>query len=142
MYACIGQQEDLRCNISADNFSYKRFNKIQKFMHFVNVSSLSDIQKRLNQYWLYQMIHFFQVIVTCLPFTLMVFVLDSWPFGLLLCKLSEFAKDVSVGVSVFTLTALSADRFFAIVDPMRKLHATGKLIYCSFNLQISITLFF
>lgn len=35
------------------------------------------------------------------------------------------AKDVSIGVSVFTLTALSADRFFAIVDPMRKLHTGG-----------------
>ncbi|XP_011262407.1 neuropeptide CCHamide-1 receptor isoform X1 [Camponotus floridanus] len=65
------------------------------------------------------------VIVTCVPFTFTVYILDSWPFGLLLCKLSECAKDVSIGVSVFTLTALSADRFFAIVDPMRKLHVTG-----------------
>ncbi|XP_058794044.1 neuropeptide CCHamide-1 receptor-like isoform X2 [Phymastichus coffea] len=65
------------------------------------------------------------VILICVPFTFAVYVLDSWPFGLALCRLSEFAKDVSVGVSVFTLTALSADRFFAIVDPMRKLHATG-----------------
>ncbi|XP_017893380.1 neuropeptide CCHamide-1 receptor-like [Ceratina calcarata] len=65
------------------------------------------------------------VIVTCVPFTFTVYILDSWPFGLLLCKVSECAKDISIGVSVFTLTALSADRFFAIVDPMRKLHATG-----------------
>ncbi|XP_070160044.1 neuropeptide CCHamide-1 receptor-like isoform X2 [Polyergus mexicanus] len=65
------------------------------------------------------------VIVTCVPFTFTVYILDSWPFGLLLCKLSECAKDISIGVSVFTLTALSADRFFAIVDPMRKLHVTG-----------------
>lgn len=59
------------------------------------------------------------------PFTAIVYILDSWPFGLLLCKLGECAKDISIGVSVFTLTALSADRFFAIVDPMRKLHVTG-----------------
>ncbi|KAK1122323.1 hypothetical protein K0M31_009545 [Melipona bicolor] len=65
------------------------------------------------------------VIMTCVPFTFTLYVLDSWPFGPLLCKFSECVKDVSVGVSVFTLTALSADRFFAIVDPMRKLHATG-----------------
>lgn len=38
--------------------------------------------------------------------------------------MSETAKDVSIGVSVFTLTALSADRYFAIVNPMRKLHAS------------------
>ncbi|XP_011500077.1 PREDICTED: gastrin-releasing peptide receptor-like [Ceratosolen solmsi marchali] len=65
------------------------------------------------------------VIMICIPFTFTVYVMDSWPFGLVLCKISEFAKDTSIGVSVFTLTALSADRFFAIVDPMRKLHATG-----------------
>ncbi|KOC66557.1 Gastrin-releasing peptide receptor [Habropoda laboriosa] len=66
-----------------------------------------------------------RVIVICVPFTFTVYILDSWPFGLVLCKVSECAKDISIGVSVFTLTALSADRFFAIVDPMRKLHATG-----------------
>nr|XP_012142847.1 PREDICTED: gastrin-releasing peptide receptor-like [Megachile rotundata] len=65
------------------------------------------------------------VIVTCVPFTITVYILDSWPFGLQLCRVSECAKDISIGVSVFTLTALSADRYFAIVDPMRKLHATG-----------------
>ncbi|XP_017766627.1 PREDICTED: neuropeptide CCHamide-1 receptor-like [Eufriesea mexicana] len=65
------------------------------------------------------------VIVTCVPFTFTVYILDSWPFGLVFCKVSECVKDISIGVSVFTLTALSADRFFAIVDPMRKLHATG-----------------
>ncbi|XP_063365354.1 neuropeptide CCHamide-1 receptor-like [Cydia amplana] len=42
-----------------------------------------------------------------------------------MCRVSEAAKDISIGVSVFTLTALSADRYFAIVDPLRKLHATG-----------------
>lgn len=66
-----------------------------------------------------------QVIMTCVPFTFTVYILDSWPFGLALCKVSECAKDISIGVSVFTLTALSADRFFAIVDPMRKFHTTG-----------------
>ncbi|XP_015432297.1 PREDICTED: neuropeptide CCHamide-1 receptor-like [Dufourea novaeangliae] len=65
------------------------------------------------------------VIMTSVPFTFTVYILDSWPFGLVLCKVSESVKDISVGVSVFTLTALSADRFFAIVDPMRKLHTTG-----------------
>ncbi|PBC28827.1 Neuromedin-B receptor [Apis cerana cerana] len=66
-----------------------------------------------------------RVIMTCVPFTFTVYILDSWPFGLVLCKVSECAKDISIGVSVFTLTALSADRFFAIVDPMRKFHTTG-----------------
>jgi bombesin-like receptor 3 len=60
------------------------------------------------------------VIVTCVPFVSTVYTFPSWPYGEPICKLAEFVKDLSVGVSVFTLTALSADRFFAIVDPMRK----------------------
>ncbi|GFG34895.1 hypothetical protein Cfor_07356, partial [Coptotermes formosanus] len=65
------------------------------------------------------------VIVTCVPFTSTVYTFESWPYGDLICKVSECMKDISIGVSVFTLTALSADRFFAIVDPMRKLHTAG-----------------
>nr|ALM88311.1 neuropeptide receptor A15 [Chilo suppressalis] len=65
------------------------------------------------------------VIITCVPFTSIVYTVESWPWGELVCRMSEAAKDVSIGVSVFTLTALSADRYFAIVDPLRKLHATG-----------------
>lgn len=64
------------------------------------------------------------VILICVPFTSTVYTFDSWPYGLFICKLSEAAKDVSIGVSVFTLTVLSADRFFAIVDPLKKLHSS------------------
>ncbi|KAJ9595789.1 hypothetical protein L9F63_013033, partial [Diploptera punctata] len=65
------------------------------------------------------------VIITCVPFTSTVYTVETWPYGERICKLSECIKDISIGVSVFTLTALSADRFFAIVDPMRKLHTGG-----------------
>ncbi|XP_073844488.1 CCHamide-1 receptor [Musca autumnalis] len=65
------------------------------------------------------------VIVTTVPLTSTVYTVDTWPWGSLLCTLSEFFKDVSIGVSVFTLTALSGDRYFAIVDPLRKFHAHG-----------------
>ncbi|KAJ6646054.1 Neuropeptide CCHamide-1 receptor [Pseudolycoriella hygida] len=63
------------------------------------------------------------VIITTVPFVSIVYTLDSWPWGESMCMVSEFVKDVSIGVSVFTLTALSSDRFFAIVDPLRKFHA-------------------
>ncbi|XP_072377282.1 neuropeptide CCHamide-1 receptor [Diabrotica undecimpunctata] len=65
------------------------------------------------------------VILTSVPFTSIVYTMESWPWGELICKLSEFAKDISIGVSVFTLTALSADRFFAIVDPLKKFHTSS-----------------
>lgn len=61
------------------------------------------------------------------PFTSAIFIHPSWPWGEFICKASEFFKDLSIGVSVFTLTALSGDRFFAIVDPLRKFHShSGK----------------
>ncbi|XP_057652476.1 neuropeptide CCHamide-1 receptor [Diorhabda carinulata] len=65
------------------------------------------------------------VILTSVPFTSIVYTMESWPWGELICKISEFAKDISIGVSVFTLTALSADRFFAIVDPLKKFHTSS-----------------
>lgn len=60
------------------------------------------------------------VILTCVPFTSTLYTIESWPYGEMICKLSEATKDVSIGVSVFTLTALSAERYCAIVDPIRR----------------------
>lgn len=51
----------------------------------------------------------------------LIYTLDTWPWGYMLCKITECAKDISIGVSVFTLTALSAERYCAIVKPLRKL---------------------
>uniref|UniRef100_A0ABD2XE92 G-protein coupled receptors family 1 profile domain-containing protein n=1 Tax=Trichogramma kaykai TaxID=54128 RepID=A0ABD2XE92_9HYME len=64
------------------------------------------------------------VICTCVPFTSVLYTIESWPWGLAVCKLSEFAKDISIGVSVFTLTALAAERYHAIVNPIRR-HVAG-----------------
>ncbi|XP_008197480.2 gastrin-releasing peptide receptor isoform X1 [Tribolium castaneum] len=61
------------------------------------------------------------VIITCVPFTSIVYTLESWPWGVVMCKVSETSKDISIGVSVFTLTALSAERYCAIVNPLRRL---------------------
>lgn len=66
---------------------------------------------------------------------------SSWPYGQTICKVSETTKDISIGVTVFTLTALSADRFFAIVDPMRKLHASvGGRRATKFTVTVAITI--
>lgn len=51
------------------------------------------------------------------------------------------AKDVSIGVSVFTLIALSADRYFAIVNPMRKLHASvGGRFATRFTVTVAVAI--
>lgn len=50
------------------------------------------------------------LLVTCAPVDASRYLADEWLFGRVGCKLIPFIQLTSVGVSVFTLTALSADR--------------------------------
>jgi len=58
------------------------------------------------------------LILITVPFKSMIYTFHSWPFGNVICKLDEFTVSLSLGVSVFTLTALSAERYMVIVHPM------------------------
>ncbi|XP_061082899.1 gastrin-releasing peptide receptor-like [Conger conger] len=58
------------------------------------------------------------LLVTCAPVDASRYLTDEWLFGRVGCKLIPFIQLTSVGVSVFTLTALSADRYKAVVKPM------------------------
>ncbi|KAG8181662.1 hypothetical protein JTE90_009824 [Oedothorax gibbosus] len=62
----------------------------------------------------------FILIVGTVPFISTIYTFESWPYGEYICKLSEFLKDVSMGVTVFTLSMLSYDRYIAIVLPIKK----------------------
>lgn len=50
------------------------------------------------------------LLLTCAPVDAVRYLADEWLFGRVGCKLIPFIQLTSVGVSVFTLTALSADR--------------------------------
>ncbi|XP_047031987.1 neuropeptide CCHamide-2 receptor isoform X1 [Helicoverpa armigera] len=71
------------------------------------------------------------VILICVPFVSIIYTLESWPWGELICRISEAGKDVSIGVSVFTLTALSAERYCAIVNPFRRLQLRKLPLVCA-----------
>ncbi|CAG4951652.1 unnamed protein product [Colias eurytheme] len=71
------------------------------------------------------------VILICVPFVSTIYTLESWPWGEVICRLSETGKDISIGVSVFTLTALSAERYCAIVNPFRKLQLRKLPLVCA-----------
>ncbi|XP_055586420.1 tachykinin-like peptides receptor 99D isoform X2 [Uranotaenia lowii] len=43
----------------------------------------------------------------------------DWPFGTLYCKISQFVAILSICASVFTLMAISIDRYVAIMSPLR-----------------------
>jgi bombesin receptor subtype-3 len=66
------------------------------------------------------------------PLAGLVYVTDHWPWdgklGDILCRGSEFAKDISIGVSIFTLVALASDRYTGIVNPLKKLQARSKMV--------------
>ncbi|XP_048478718.1 neuropeptide CCHamide-2 receptor isoform X3 [Plutella xylostella] len=81
------------------------------------------------------------VILICVPFVSVIYTLESWPWGELICRISEAAKDVSIGVSVFTLTALSAERYCAIVNPFRKLQLRKLPLVCATVIWAAALLF-
>ncbi|XP_058055615.1 neuropeptide CCHamide-2 receptor-like [Anopheles bellator] len=76
------------------------------------------------------------VILICVPLASMIYTLESWPWGGTLCRLTEFAEEISIGVSVFTLTALSADRYCAIVNPLRKLQTRPLTVIVAFLIWV------
>lgn len=51
------------------------------------------------------------LLVTCAPVDASRYLTEEWLFGRVGCKIIPFIQLTSVGVSVFTLTALSADRY-------------------------------
>ena len=55
---------------------------------------------------------------------------QEWPFGSAICKLTNYMQEVSVGVSVFTLSALSYDRYHATANPISHRKNYGKSRNC------------
>ena len=49
-----------------------------------------------------------------------------WPFGAYMCKAGEYLREVSVGISVFSLMALSYDRYAAVARPFKHHASTSK----------------
>ncbi|KAL2099976.1 hypothetical protein ACEWY4_004370 [Coilia grayii] len=59
--------------------------------------------------------------VTCVPFTLAyAFNPRGWVFGRYMCYLVFLIQPVTVYVSVFTLTTIAVDRYYATVHPLKK----------------------
>jgi tachykinin receptor 3 len=49
-----------------------------------------------------------------------IFMIDSdWPFGATYCTINNFVANVTVAASVFTLVAISLDRYVAIIKPLQ-----------------------
>ncbi|XP_069678709.1 QRFP-like peptide receptor [Periplaneta americana] len=58
------------------------------------------------------------VTVICMPVAISQAVIKLWLYGEFMCKVTYYLQGVSVGASVFTITAMSIDRYLAIRHPM------------------------
>jgi leucokinin receptor len=55
----------------------------------------------------------------CIPIVLVSdYLLSDWPFGTFMCKFTSFAQSVFVVCTVYTLIAMSVDRYIAIIHPL------------------------
>ncbi|VEN54468.1 unnamed protein product, partial [Callosobruchus maculatus] len=59
--------------------------------------------------------------VLCMPFTLTGALLRNFIFGEIMCKMLPFLQACSVSVGVWTLVAISVERYYAICHPLRSL---------------------
>lgn len=74
------------------------------------------------------------LLLTCAPVDASRYLVDEWLFGRVGCKLIPFIQLTSVGVSVFTLTALSADRYYShIVFFSSPLLLLAQIVFISFQ---------
>nr|XP_033771427.1 G-protein coupled receptor 54-like [Geotrypetes seraphini] len=66
-------------------------------------------------------------LVCCVPFTATLYPLPSWIFGDFLCKFVAYLQQVTVQATCITLTAMSADRCYATMYPLKSLrHRTPR----------------
>ncbi|XP_041066145.1 prolactin-releasing peptide receptor-like [Carcharodon carcharias] len=67
---------------------------------------------------------------TCVPFTLAyAFHPRGWVFGTFMCYFVFLMQPVTVYVSVFTLTAIAVDRYYATVHPLKKRISIGTCMF-------------
>ena len=56
----------------------------------------------------------------CIPIVLISdYLISDWPFGIFMCKFTSFAQSVFVVCTVYTLIAMSVDRYIAIIHPLQ-----------------------
>lgn len=58
-------------------------------------------------------------LIFCVPFHGVLYLLNNWPFGLVMCKLAHFCQSATTYATVWLLTVMSVDRYLAIGHPIK-----------------------
>ncbi|KAE8291937.1 G-protein coupled receptor 54 [Larimichthys crocea] len=67
-------------------------------------------------------------LVCCVPFTATLYPLPSWIFGEFMCRLVNYLQQVTAQATCITLSAMSVDRCYVTVYPLRSLrHRTPRM---------------
>lgn len=91
------------------------------------------------------------VAIFCIIPKMMFFVMPNWPLGSVVCSMHNYIVAVTTKASIFTLTLISFERYFAILHPFRVRHllttnklaiATALIWASSFCLSIPSYLFY
>ncbi|XDC78358.1 hypothetical protein R6Z07F_009531 [Ovis aries] len=61
------------------------------------------------------------LVTTTMPFQSTVYLMNSWPFGDVLCKVVISIDYYNMFTSIFTLTMMSVDRYIAVCHPVKAL---------------------
>ncbi|XP_029469314.1 kiSS-1 receptor isoform X2 [Rhinatrema bivittatum] len=80
-------------------------------------------------------------LVCCVPFTALLYPLPSWIFGEFMCKFVNYIQQVSVQATCVTLTAMSVDRWYVTVFPLRSLRQRTPRVAAAVSLGIWICSF-
>ncbi|XP_044140223.1 kiSS-1 receptor [Bufo gargarizans] len=77
-------------------------------------------------------------LVCCVPITAALYSLPGWIFGEFMCKFVNYIQQVSVQATCVTLTAMSVDRWYVTVFPLRSLRQRTPRVATAVSLGIWI----
>uniref|UniRef100_A0A8C5KR74 KiSS-1 receptor n=1 Tax=Jaculus jaculus TaxID=51337 RepID=A0A8C5KR74_JACJA len=75
-------------------------------------------------------------LLCCVPFTALLYPLPAWVLGEFMCKFVNYIQQVSVQATCATLTAMSVDRWYVTVFPLRALHRRTPRLALAVSLSI------
>ncbi|XP_004632970.1 kiSS-1 receptor [Octodon degus] len=75
-------------------------------------------------------------LLCCVPFTALLYPLPTWVLGDFMCKFVNYIQQVSVQATCATLTAMSVDRWYVTVFPLRALHRRTPRLALAISLGI------